>query len=155
MTERITVRLPEQLLKRAKRKAAAEGRTLTSLITDGLQRVVGEPHRIAKQGRVLPRVSKATDDPMLASDLGDFSSLQGVDDLDRVDRMKRIKMILLDRDYARFPRLTWRRPSPIGPPRDGEGGSDPTRFRWFVCLPFVAVTIVTTSSAPRSPMPSR
>ena len=36
MTERTTVRLPEDLLNRARRKAVAEGRTLTSLIQDGL-----------------------------------------------------------------------------------------------------------------------
>ena len=35
MSKRTTVRLPEDLLKRAKRKAAAEGRTLTSLIEKG------------------------------------------------------------------------------------------------------------------------
>jgi hypothetical protein len=58
MTERTTVRLPEELLKRAKRKAAAEGRTLTSLITDGLQHVVGETRRVAKHGRVLPRADR-------------------------------------------------------------------------------------------------
>ena len=42
MIERTTVRLPEDLLTRAKRKAAAEGRTLTSLIEDGLRLVVAE-----------------------------------------------------------------------------------------------------------------
>ena len=40
--ERTTVRLPQDLLKRAKRKAAAEGRTLTSLIEDGLRMVVSD-----------------------------------------------------------------------------------------------------------------
>jgi predicted DNA binding CopG/RHH family protein len=39
MAERTTVRLPEDLVARAKRKAAAEGRTLTSLIEDGLRLV--------------------------------------------------------------------------------------------------------------------
>ena len=42
MIERTTVRLPHDLLTRAKRKAAAEGRTLTSLIEEGLRRVVAE-----------------------------------------------------------------------------------------------------------------
>jgi hypothetical protein len=91
MTERTTVRLPEELLKRAKRKAAAEGRTLTSLITDGLQHVVSEPRRAAKHGRVLPRVSKAKGGPMPGIDLSSFSNLQEMEDLDRVDRMKRLK----------------------------------------------------------------
>ena len=40
MTERTTVRLPEDLVRRAKRKAASEGRSLTALIEDGLRRVV-------------------------------------------------------------------------------------------------------------------
>ena len=40
MIERTTVRLPSELLKRAKRMAAAEGRTLTSLIEDGLRLMV-------------------------------------------------------------------------------------------------------------------
>ncbi len=37
MAERMTVRLPAELLRRAKRKAAAEGRSLTALIEDGLR----------------------------------------------------------------------------------------------------------------------
>ena len=89
MTERTTVRLPEELLKRAKRKAAAEGRTLTSLITDGLQHVVGEPRRMAKHSRILPRVSNARGGPLPGFDPVSFSNLQETDDLDRVDRMKR------------------------------------------------------------------
>lgn len=89
MTERTTVRLPEELLKRAKRKAAAEGRTLTSLITDGLQHVVSEPR--TKHSRILPRVSKAKGGPMPGFDPGSFSNLQEMDDLDRVNRMKRLK----------------------------------------------------------------
>ena len=91
MTERTTVRLPEELLKRAKRKAAAEGRTLTSLITDGLEHVVSGPQRAARHSRILPRVSKARGGPMPGVDPGSFSDLQEIDDLDRVDRLKRLK----------------------------------------------------------------
>jgi len=58
MSERTTVRLPEDLLKRARRKAAAEGRTLTSLIEDGLRLVTAEPLK-PKAKRVLPPISKA------------------------------------------------------------------------------------------------
>jgi hypothetical protein len=59
MQERTTVRLPRDLLARAKRKAAAEGRTLTSLIEDGLRRILdAKPNPKAK--RILPRVSVAT-----------------------------------------------------------------------------------------------
>ena len=42
MAERTTVRLPDDLVRRAKRKALAEGRSLTSLIEDGLRRVLDD-----------------------------------------------------------------------------------------------------------------
>jgi hypothetical protein len=45
--ERTTVRLPTELLERARRKAAAEGRTLTSLIEEGLRDVIA----IAKKSK--------------------------------------------------------------------------------------------------------
>jgi hypothetical protein len=90
MAERTTVRLPEDLLKRAKRKAMAEGRTLASLIEDGLRRVVAETRRV-KEKRVLPRTSKATGGPMPGIDLADSSALQELDDLEYVERMKRFK----------------------------------------------------------------
>ena len=59
MTERTTVRLPEDLIRQAKRKAAAEGRSLTALIEDGLRRVLREPEPAGGRGRVLPPVSAA------------------------------------------------------------------------------------------------
>jgi hypothetical protein len=91
MTERTTVRLPEDLLNRAKRKAAAEGRTLTALIEDGLRLVVAENKKSAKQKRVLPPVSKATGGLMPGVDLTRFSAIQEMDDLEYVERMKRFK----------------------------------------------------------------
>jgi hypothetical protein len=89
MIERTTVRLPQDLLDRAKRKAAAEGRTLTSLIEDGLRLVVADDRKSRK--RVLPPVSKAAGGPMPGVDLMDLSALQETDDLDYVGRMKRLK----------------------------------------------------------------
>jgi hypothetical protein len=91
MSERTTVRLPADLLIRAKRKAAAEGRTLTALIEDGLRLVVAENRKSRKTKRVLPPVSKATGGPMPGVDLTDFSALQESDDLEYVERMKRFK----------------------------------------------------------------
>ena len=91
MSERTTVRLPADLLNRAKRKAAAEGRTLTSLIEDGLRLVVTEHRKSAKGKRVMPRVSTATGGPMPGVDLTDFSALQEMDDLEYVERMKHFK----------------------------------------------------------------
>jgi hypothetical protein len=91
MNERTTVRLPEELLNRAKRKAAAEGRTLTSLIEDGLRLVVaGSKKAEKKKGGPIP-VSKATGGPMPGVDITRFSALQEMDDLEYVERMKHFK----------------------------------------------------------------
>jgi len=91
MSERTTVRLPEDLLNRAKRKAATEGRTLTSLIEDGLRLVIAENRKAARGKRVLPRVSTATGGPMPGVDITDFSALQEMEDLEYVERMKHFK----------------------------------------------------------------
>jgi hypothetical protein len=91
MSERTTVRLPKELLMRAKRKAAAEGRTLTSLIEDGLRLLVNESRKSGKPKRVMPPISKATGGPMPGIDLTSFSGLQETDDLEYVERMKRLK----------------------------------------------------------------
>jgi hypothetical protein len=91
MIERTTVRLPADLLSRAKRKAAAERRTLTSLIEDGLRLMVADGRKAAKGRRVLPPISKATGGTMPGIDLTDLSDLQETDDLDQVGRMQRFK----------------------------------------------------------------
>jgi hypothetical protein len=88
MTVRTTVRLPEDLLSRARRKAAAERRTLTSLIEDGLRLVVSEDRNPRKSKRVLPRVSRASGGPMPGIELTDLSALQEMDDLDSIRRIK-------------------------------------------------------------------
>jgi hypothetical protein len=91
MTERTTVRLPQDLLSRAKRKAAAEGRTLTSLIEDGLRLVVAENRKPAKTKRILPRISTATGGLMPGIDISDSAALQEMDDIEYVERMKHFK----------------------------------------------------------------
>jgi hypothetical protein len=91
MDERTTVRLPKELLNRARRKATAEGRTLTSLIEEGLRSVVAERRKGKDEKRVLPRVSKATGGPMPGIDLTDLAALQDLDDLEYVARLKRFK----------------------------------------------------------------
>jgi ribbon-helix-helix CopG family protein len=83
---RTTVRLPEDLLRRAKRKAAAEGRTLTALIEDGLRAVVDEQGRPPKRRRVVLPVSKATGGLMPGVDLSD---IQEMEDLEYVERMRK------------------------------------------------------------------
>lgn len=89
--ERTTVRLPSELLDRAKRRAVAQGRTLTSLIEEGLLFVVGENRNALKQKRIMPRVSKAKGGVRPGIDLEDFSLLQEMDDRDTMRRTKRLK----------------------------------------------------------------
>ena len=89
MTERTTVRLPEELLERARRKAASENRTLTSLIEDGLRAVVDDNRRTQQKKRVTPRLSKAGGGLMPGIDLTNPSALQEVEDLDAIGRMRR------------------------------------------------------------------
>jgi hypothetical protein len=91
MSERTTVRLPADLLDRARRKAAAQGRTLTALIEDGLRLVVTENRKSLKEKRVVPRVSAATGGLMPGVDLTNSSALQEAEDMEYVARMKNFK----------------------------------------------------------------
>lgn len=91
MNERTTVRLPPDLLKKAKRKAAEEGRTLTALLEDGLRIVVARKPEAARGERRLPPVSKATGGLMPGIDLNDMSSLQEMDDVEYMARLSRLK----------------------------------------------------------------
>ncbi len=84
MSERTTIRLPADLFERAKCKAAAEGRTLASLIEEGLRLALARK-------RVMPRISKATGGLMPGIDTADGSALQEMDDLEYVERMKHFK----------------------------------------------------------------
>ncbi|TWT03149.1 DUF6364 family protein [Reyranella sp. CPCC 100927] len=87
MTERTTVRLPDDLIRRAKRKAAVEGRSLTALIEEGLRRVLNE-RAPGKSDRILPPVSTATGGLMPGIDLNDTAALQEMEDLDNARRLK-------------------------------------------------------------------
>ncbi|MBV9633073.1 MAG: hypothetical protein JO163_06175 [Methylobacteriaceae bacterium] len=89
MNQRTTVRLPEELLDRAKRKADAEGRTVTSLIEEGLRVVLSETSRSANLKRTLPPISKARGGLLPGIDMTDSAMLQELDDLDAARRMKR------------------------------------------------------------------
>ncbi len=86
MVQRTTVRLPEQLLKQAKRKAAAEGRTLTSLIEDGLRLVVADKPTLP--GRVMPRLSTAIGGPRPGIDISNSAQLQELEDIEYAKRLK-------------------------------------------------------------------
>jgi hypothetical protein len=88
MTERTTVRLPDDLLVRAKRKALAEGRTLTSLIEEGLRQVVANKQSKAPKPRVMPRVSKAKG--WLAPGIADLREVEELEDIEYVERLRRL-----------------------------------------------------------------
>ena len=92
MSERTTVRLPQELLNQAKRKAAAEGRTLTSLIEQGLRLVVDRKAQPPSARRNDPPVSKARGGLAAKINWENLSSLaQQRDDLEYAERMKRFE----------------------------------------------------------------
>ena len=91
MIERTTVRLPRDLLSRAKRKALAERRTLTSLIEEGLRLVISESRKPPRRGRGRLPVSTATGGPLPGIDISDSAALQEMEDLEYVERMKHFK----------------------------------------------------------------
>jgi hypothetical protein len=90
MSERTTVRLPQELLDQAKRKAAAEGRTLTSLIEQGLRLVVARKAEPPSARHNDPPISKARGGLAPGLDWENLASLvQEMDDLEYAERMKR------------------------------------------------------------------
>ena len=88
MTERTTVRLPDELLALAKGKAMAEGRTLTSLIEEGL-RLVTTQKKTPPRKRLQPRVSKAKGTLLPGVDLTSFSAFEEAEDLEQLTRLQR------------------------------------------------------------------
>jgi predicted DNA-binding protein len=89
MVERTTVRLPEELLNRARRKAAAEGRTLTALIEEGLRLAVAPKPKAPPAERRLPRVSTATGGFYPGVDISNNASIQEMEDLEYIERLNR------------------------------------------------------------------
>jgi hypothetical protein len=87
MTDRTTVRLPEELKERAMRVAAEEGRTLTSLIEEALRSLIGQ-RRAASKPRVMPRVSKAKG--WLAPGIDDLKDIQEIEDIEYIERLRRL-----------------------------------------------------------------
>jgi hypothetical protein len=91
MIERTTVRLPKELLARAKRKAAAEGRTLTALIEDGLRAVLAKSAKGKKAParRVVLPVSSATGGLRPGIDPNNLATVvQEMEDLEYTERLK-------------------------------------------------------------------
>lgn len=87
--ERTTVRLPADLLDRVRRRAAAEGRTLTALIEDGLRAVLSEHRKGGTGRRILPRISRAKGGLLPGVDLTKPSAFEEADDLHEIGRTQR------------------------------------------------------------------
>ena len=88
VTERTTVRLPEDLLRRARMKAAADDRSLTSMIEEGLRLVLaGESPREPAAPRYA-RISRETGGPAPGVD---FPRMRDIDEQDDVERHERLK----------------------------------------------------------------
>jgi len=87
MIKRTTVRLPAELLRKAKRKADAEGRTLTALMEDGLRYVVSDKPVSDRKPRPEIPVSKATGGMMPG--ITSFKDLEELDDLEYIKRLER------------------------------------------------------------------
>lgn len=88
---RTTVHLPDDLLKRAKKKAADEGRTLTSLLEEGLRLVlVPRPDQGPRPARRYPRVSKASGGLRAGIDPAKIAAqVQEMEDLEYAERMRK------------------------------------------------------------------
>ena len=72
---RIAVRLPDSLLRKARKKAAEEGRTLASLIQEGLGLLLCEP-KVGRRAKVRLPVSKARGGTLPGVDLNLSSQLE-------------------------------------------------------------------------------
>jgi hypothetical protein len=90
MIERTTVRLPSALLNRARKKAAAEGRTLTELLEEGLRLVVQrKTESPAKNDKKSLPVSSATGWLLPGVSLERMADYYEQEDLEYMDRMRR------------------------------------------------------------------
>lgn len=74
---RTTVRLRDDLLKRAKKRAAEEGRTLTSIIEEGVTIVLSSPVEAGRERIELP-VSSASGGTLPGVDLNRSSDLEEI-----------------------------------------------------------------------------
>ena len=74
---RTTIRIKDDLLKRAKKRATDEGRTLTSLVEDGLTLILTSP-KASRRKRVELPVSNASGGVLPGVDLNRSSDLEEV-----------------------------------------------------------------------------
>jgi hypothetical protein len=87
MNDRTTVRLPEELKDSAMRLAAEEGRTLTSLIEEGLRRVITE-RRSTSKPKFMPRVSKAKGG--FAPGITSLRDIEELEDAEYIEKLRRL-----------------------------------------------------------------
>jgi hypothetical protein len=88
MIKRTTVRLPAELLRKAKRKADAEGRTLTALMEDGLRYVVSDKPTSERKPRPEIPISKASGG-MMPGITNPRRDIEELDDLEYIERLNR------------------------------------------------------------------
>jgi hypothetical protein len=74
---RTTIRINNDLLKQAKKRAADEGRSLRSLVEDGLSLILAKP-KTSRRKRVELPISKATGGVLPGIDLNRSSDLEEV-----------------------------------------------------------------------------
>lgn len=85
-----TVRLPDSLLARAKKKAREDGTTLTALIEEGLRDVVSRRPRKTK--RIRPPISSVRGAVMPGVDLARSAELQEILDDDAIRQGGLVKL---------------------------------------------------------------
>ncbi len=95
MIERTTIRLPKVLLDLARKKAADEGRTLTSLIEEGVYLALDkreDDRKMAggyKMPRTFPRSSSVIGGEQPGIDLTRMADIYEMEDLEYVERMRK------------------------------------------------------------------
>ena len=87
MIKRTTVRLPSELLKKAQRKAAAEGRTLTGLMEEGLRYVVSD--KPATKARARPCRGSSTATGGFAPGIRSIKDIEEMEDLEYIEKLNR------------------------------------------------------------------
>ncbi|MEA2870659.1 MAG: hypothetical protein QOH67_635 [Hyphomicrobiales bacterium] len=85
MIKRTTVRLPSELLKKAQHKAAAEGRTLTGLMEEGLRYVVSDKPAMVKSRR--PEIPISKEGGGQAPGVKTFKDLEEIEDAEYIQRL--------------------------------------------------------------------
>lgn len=74
---------------RAKRKASAEGRTLTALIEEGLRLVIADKGKTRREKHNDPPISEARGGLMPGLDWDDLSSLEEAEEIEHLGRIER------------------------------------------------------------------